>query len=475
MSISSDGIHKYRWVILFNVVLTIFMANLDSSIVNVALPVMAQELQVSTASIGWVVSSYLIIISSTILIFGRLADIHGKTIVFKFGIALFIIGSFICGISNSLTTLIISRFIQGLGAAASMSTTQAITTSVFPLNERGRALGICGAFAALGAMIGPPLGGFIVSIFSWKFIFLINIPVGLVALILSLCIFPNPTTVKKEKLDLKGSALLVLSITLLFGSLTQGQEFGFNNIFIILGIVISIICMFIFIIIEKNISSPLVDLSIFKNKLFSLSIFCGLISFVCISASNIIQPFYFQNALKFTPSFTGVCMIVAPIILIIISPVSGYLSDKFGSELLTILGLTILGLGLLLMSTLTHYSSLTLVLTFIIIMSLGNGIFQSPNNSLIMSSVPKNKLGIAGSINGLVRNLGLVLGVCLSTTLLYNKMSYKIGYHITTYINGRDDIFIYGMKYVYIIISILCFVGSILTAFRLYFQKNTND
>lgn len=462
---------KNRWTILLAVVSMTFMATLDSSIVNVALPVMSSKLSVSMASIGWVVTSYLIVISSTILIFGRLGDIKGKTRVFRYGVGLFTAGSLFCGISPNLVLLVISRIVQAIGAACAMSANQGIITHVFPANERGRALGTSGTFVALGTMVGPPLGGFIVSALSWHYIFLINIPIGIIVYIVGARVLPKTSRSLDEKVDTIGAALFVITIVALFGSLIRGQEIGYDKATVIGGFVISIIAFIAFILAEKRIKMPLLDLHIFENRLFSISILCGFISFTAIGSSNIIQPFYLQDTLKLSPAVTGMFMMVYPIILSVVAPASGYLSDKIGSEFLTFLGLIFTSAGLILMSTLNQYSSLLTMGIFIAIMSLGNGLFQSPNNSLIMSTVPKNKLGIAGSVNALIRNLGMVVGISYSTTLLYNRMSHKVGYHVVNYIVGRDDVFIYGMRYVYIVAALICLGGAIITAIRLYGSK----
>ena len=161
----------------------------------------------------------------------------------------------------------------------------------------------------------------------------------------------------------------------------------------------------------------------------------------------------------------------SPLILAVVAPISGHLSDKIGSEILTFIGLVITSLSLILMSTLNEHSTLISLLVFISAMSIGNGLFQSPNNSLIMSTVARNKLGIAGSVNALVRNLGMVCGIALSTTLLYSRMSNKIGYKVTDYVVGRNDAFIYGMRFVYITAAIICMIGAILTALRLFGKK----
>ena len=463
-----NEIHKKRWIILLTTVLLTFMATLDGSIVNVALPVMAQKLLVSMASIEWVVTSYLIVIVGTILIFGRLADIKGKTTIFKLGIIIFTIGSLTCGISNSLIILVFSRGLQAIGAAGTMSTSHGIITHVFPSNERGRALGLNGTFVALGSMIGPPIGGIIVSIFSWQYIFLVNVPIGILALILAMKTLPKSSNNENEKLDIKGAVLFGSTMLLLFGALTFGKEIGFSNKIIIVSLISSLVLFILFIKVEKGMRQPLLKLEIFNNSLFSLSVFCAFISFVAISCSNIILPFYLQYVMKMTPSSAGVIMMVSPIILAVAAPISGYMSDRVGSEVLTFIGLLGTSLGLFLISTLTEYSYLGFLIAFIAIMTIGNGMFQSPNNSLVMSTVDKDKLGIAGSINALVRNLGMVFGISLSTTLLYSLMSKKIGYHVTGYIEGRDDIFMYGMHYVYMAAAIICAIGAILTAYRLY-------
>jgi EmrB/QacA subfamily drug resistance transporter len=470
-SVKNKTYNKNRWIILFTVVSATFMSTLDGSIVNVALPDMSIKLHVPMASIEWVVTGFLITILATILIFGRLGDIKGKTKIFRLGVILFTLGSFLCGLTNSLLFLIAARCIQAVGAAATMATNQGIITQVFPPNERGSALGIVGTFVALGGMTGPPLGGFIISIASWKYIFFLNVPVGIIVFIMCVKTFPKSNKSSSEKLDPKGSLLFMVSIILMFGALVQGQSTGYNNPFIIYAFIISFITFILFVIVENKLESPLLEFSIFKNSLFSISIICGFISFVAISASNIILPFYFEDAMKLSPASTGFYMMVSPIVLSVVAPISGHMSDKIGSEILTLIGLTLTSVGLFLISTLNISSSLVLIVIYIIIMTIGNGMFQSPNNSLIMSTVEQSKLGIAGSVNALVRNLGFVVGTSVSTLILYNKMSDKIGYRVIDYIKGKDYVFMYGMKYVYIYAALLCLIGASITGFRLYYSK----
>lgn len=471
LSKTENEIYKKRWIILFTVLSSTFMATLDGTIVNVALPNMSDVLNVSMASIEWVVTSFLITIVATILIFGRLGDIKGKIKVFKFGLILFTLGSLLCGLTSLLPVLVAARVIQAIGASATMATCHGIITEVFPPNERGRALGFLGTFVALGAMAGPPLGGIIVSALSWEYIFLINVPIGIIVFIFTMRVFPKSNKVLNEKFDIIGAILFTLSTVTLFGALVQGQTTGYNNPAMLSAFVVAFIAFIAFIWIENRIKSPLLYLKIFSNSLYSISIICGFISFVAISAPNIILPFYFQDSLKLSPAATGLFMMISPIVLAVVAPFSGYLSDKIGCEILTLTGLTLTSLALVMISTTNENSSIVLLMSYIVIMTIGNGMFQSPNNSLVMSLVPKDKLGIAGSVNALVRNLGFVVGTTLSTLLLYNRMSYKVGYRVIDYIKGRDDVFVYGMRFVYMSAAVLCAVGAILTALRLYKSK----
>jgi EmrB/QacA subfamily drug resistance transporter len=381
----------------------------------------------------------------------------------------------LCGLSNSLPVLILARVIQAIGAAGTMSTNQGIITQIFPAHERGRALGISGASVALGTLVGPPLGGLIISLFSWKYIFLINLPIGVVAWIWSRSTLPRERPVNRESLDWKGAILFILVIVPLFGCLTFGQTIGYEHPLIIGGFVVAALALTAFLWVERNCPAPLLDLSIFENQLFSISIFCSFLSFVAINSSIIVQPFYLQDVLKMTPGLTGLFLMVYPLILMVVAPASGYLSDKIGSELLTFVGLVLISGGLFLMSTLNQFSSLWVIGIFMAIMSLGNGLFQSPNTSLVMSTVPRHKLGIAGSVNALVRNLGMVFGIAVSTSILYHQMSRKIGHRVVDYIPGRDDVFVYGMRYVYITAAAICLTGAILTAFRLYYRKHDRE
>jgi len=461
-----------RWIILLITVMSTFMATLDSSIVNVALPGMAKSLNVTTGLIAWVVSAYLIVVSVCILFFGKLGDLKGQARIFRLGLLIFTVGSFLCGVTHTLPLLIAARAVQAVGAAGTMANSQGIITRTFPPEERGRALGINGAFVALGTLVGPALGSLIISFASWEYLFWVNVPIGILVYIANLKLFSKiQEDTSNEKLDILGAVLFTLAIAPLFIGLEYGQTIGYYNPLIIASLLVAVVAFISFLIVERKIKTPLLDLEIFKNKWFSISIFCAFTSFIAISCANILMPFYLQNALALSAGMAGIFMTIYPLVLALAAPISGYISDKIGSEVLTLIGLLLTSGGMFLMSILNDHPSFFIMGLYIAIMSLGNGLFQSPNNSLIMSMVPVNKLGVGGSVNALVRNIGMVVGIALSTSILYSVMSAKIGYHVTGYVEGRNDAFISGMRFAYIAGAAICLLGALITAIRLHGRK----
>ncbi|MCM3698874.1 MFS transporter [Paenibacillus macerans] len=464
-------IQKRRWLILVVLNLFTFMSTLDGSIVNIALPVIAKRLDLQVAEAEWVVTAYLLMICAAILFFGKLGDIVGKIKVFKWGMIIFTVGSLLCGFSSSLTMLVGSRLIQALGASMTMANSQGIITDIFPANERGRALGLIGTFVSLGSIAGPSLGGVIVSALGWEYIFWVNIPVGLIAIVLGWRTLPGDRTKLRVKIDKAGSLLFPLFILALFSGLLLGQQIGYRDPRIIAALVIAAVVFIVFLWIETRKSEPMLQLSLFKNPLFSLSILCGFLVFVANFCFNIIAPFYTQSILNLSPSQAGLLMMLFPIVMVIVAPLSGALSDKIGSELLTFAGLIVMVVAQVGLAGLHGSSPIFLVGVWIAMLGLGSGLFQSPNNSLVMSKVPRTQLGIAGSINSLVRNIGMVVGITVATTTLFGVMSSLAGQRVTGLVPGRPDLFLSGMHVVFMTSATICLVAAVLTGWRLWSAK----
>ncbi len=411
------GIQKKRWIILIVLNIFTFMSTLDGSIVNIALPEISKQLNLPMAQITWVTTGYLMAICAAILVFGKLGDIVGKIRIFKIGTIIFIIGSLLCGLSTSLPALIASRIIQALGASMTMANSQGIITDIFPASERGKALGLIGTFVSLGSIAGPSLGGVIVSTLGWEYIFWVNLPIGLIAIVLGWKVLPKDINKVKSSIDIPGSMLFSLFIVSLFAGLLLGQEMGYGDSRIVTALIVAVITFVAFIWIEIRRQEPLLQLSLFKNPLFALSILCVFLIFTANFSFNIIAPFYAQSILNLSPFHSGFLLMLFPITMVIVAPISGALSDKIGSEFLTFAGLVVMVIAQFGLAELHDGSAVSWVGLWIAMLGIGNGLFQSPNNSLIMSNVPRTQLGSAGSVNSLVRNVGMVVGITVATTI----------------------------------------------------------
>lgn len=467
-------VQKRKWWILVAVSMFTFMSTLDGSIVNIALPTISKDMNVPMNQAEWVVSIYLMVVCACLLLFGKIGDSWGKIKVFRLGMLIFTIGSLLCGFNHSLTFLLFARVVQAVGASMTMATNTGIITEVFPIHERGRALGMIGAFVSLGSIAGPGLGGIILSQFSWAYIFWINVPVGILTMIAGLKILPKDITMSKKSIDKAGFGLFSLSIITFFGGIFIGQEQGFLTLLPLILVVIAIISFGFFVMVEKKVAVPLITFSIFQNKIFTMSLITALLIFASNFFVNVVIPFYLQNARGLNPSYAGLLMMVFPFLMVVGSPISGYLTDKVGPEILVLIGLSLLSITQLMYMFMNQTTPIWYYILATAIMGLGNSLFQSPNNTMVMSSVTKENLGVAGSLNSFARNFGMVVGISLATTILYSAMSSAYGKHVTTYIQGRPDIFNYGMKITFLGSFLLCMTALILSVIRMRKKiKNT--
>ncbi|WP_462258875.1 MFS transporter [Vagococcus teuberi] len=470
MDTTNQTLNKNRWLVLVAIGLFTFMSTLDGSIVNIALPVMSKDMWIPMNQTEWIVSIYLMTVCACLPLFGKIGDSIGKIKIFRIGTLTFVIGSLLCGVTHTFELLLFSRIIQAIGASMTMSTNTGIITEVFPISERGRALGMIGAFVSLGSIMGPGLGGVILAKFTWEYIFLINVPVGLLTIILGQKVLPKDSTKSGNPIDFLGFLLFATTILTLFGGIFIGQELGYVHTLPIILIIIALMSMILFYRVEINRDNPLIQFSLFKNKVFTLSLLTASMIFVTNFFTNVVIPFYLQNTRGYSASFSGLLMMVIPFTMIVGSPVSGYITDKVGAKLLTFVGLILITISQVLYLVLGQQTSLIFFVFASIFVGLGNALFQAPNNTLVMSNVEKKDLGVAGSLNSLARNLGMVIGISLSTTVLYAAMSHNYGQKVTTYISGRPDVFIYGMHAVYMTSFVICLIATILTGIR-FFKK----
>jgi EmrB/QacA subfamily drug resistance transporter len=421
-----------KWWVLASVACGTFMATLDSSIVNIALPTLTKELGTTVFQIKWVVIIYLFVISCLLLPFGRMSDEYGRKRIFQMGYLVFIFGSALCGVSSSLPLLVFFRMIQAIGAAMLMVNGPAIITSTFSTNERGAALGTLAMVVSAGLISGPSIGGLLITYFTWKSIFWVNIPIGLAGTYLvQRNVTHDPTSRSKANFDWPGAIIqvfLLLGLILIFDpphvSFSGGKPIVFNSWAIAL---FTILMAFIFVRIEATAEAPLFDLSLLKNKVFLTANIASFFTFVSFSSVSVLMPFFLEEVMGLPPHETGLFMTAIPLTIFVIAPISGRLSDRFGGQELSFSGGAIAAIGLLAMagafgSGIQRDIAPSSIILALCSIGLSLGLFQSPNNSAIMSSVPLEKLGVASAFLATVRNLGLVIGTGLSTGLFSARL-----------------------------------------------------
>lgn len=459
------------WLMLVATSLTTFMTVLDASIVNIAMPKMSTDLNIPMNRAEWAVSFYLVTICILITLFGKLGDEIGKIRIFQIGTVIFVLGSLICGVSHSLALLLAGRLIQAIGASMTMASNFGIITQIFPNNLRGRALGILNSFVSLGSIAGPGIGGLILQQFTWQDIFLINVPVGIITFILGIATFPLKHHAIKIKIDVPGFSLWALAVLSLFVGIFEGQEVGFTQPKIVGLFILTIGFFMLFYYVEKRSNDPMINFNIFSNHDFTTGLICALLVFVTTFFANVLMPFYLEKTLALNALTAGIVLMGIPIMMLITAPISGAMSDTHGSQGITFIGLIALTVAEIYFAVLAPNQPFWWLIIAILLSGIGIGMFQSPNNALIMSSVDAKYLGIAGSLNGLAREVGMVFGLSISTTVLYLGMSTAANRHITTYVNNRPEWFVTGMHASYLVAVLCAAVALLITGYRLLAQR----
>lgn len=441
------------WIIFYATMIGVMMVNIDATIVNVALPVIANNYHIQISQVQWVISSYILTACILLPISGRLSDIYTKKVIYLLGFAVFTIGSLLCSIATSLCMLVIFRFIQGIGAAMIMSNNQALIVMNFPEHIQGRALSLNGVNASFGAIVGPALGGFLISALGWRSIFYINIPIGIIGCIIGYRVLPNNEKRLPMKIDVKGSilfAIIITSILLAFDNISDGKFLNWQTgilllTFLTLGI--------IFIKQQKITLFPLIDFTLFKNKLYLNSNLSAFIVFMALGGNSILLPFYLHDILHLTPATMGMILFVSPIVMMFLSPISGYCSDKYSIKKLVLFGLCLLCLGLILLGMSTVKTTIWQIVIYQLIIGTGFAFFQPPNNVSLFKNIDLDDFGVASSFNALMRNLGRVFGVVLATSVFSLIFTHILQNHHKANKVIYNHAFFYGFKTAFFILA----------------------
>jgi len=413
--ITPEDAHRRRWQLLALTSVGAFIAPLDGSIVSVALPSMGSDLRLSFAASMWVQAAYLLTTAVLLIPMSRLADQYGRVRFYLMGIAIFALGSLLAALSINGAWLIGSRIVQGAGGALMIATAAAITTAAFPPNERGRALGINVMAVYIGLSVGPPLGGLLVDSLGWRWIFFINLPIGLMVFLWGSMMLPQSERVDDApRVDVVGATLLGLFLINLLVPLTFATEWGWAAPLTIGLLVISAASLVGFVVVERRVKWPILDLNLLlHNRLFAAANFAALLNYMALFAISVLTAIHLQIVQGRSASATGLLILSQPLIMAALSPFSGRLSDRIGSRVLATGGMVAIATGMVLLGLMPEQAPVWQVAAYLALVGLGMASFSAPNASAIMGSVRRDQLSVASSFMGTMRTAGQALSVAL--------------------------------------------------------------
>lgn len=465
---------NYKWWVFGTLGISTFLSVVDHGSALVALPNIELHFGTDLPTVQWVVIGTALAISALLLPMGRLGDMVGRKNVYIAGFSVFVAASAVAGFSPTLEVLIGAKVVQGVGSAMIQANAMALIISVFPASERGRALGSHLSFVGVGAIAGPAVGGFLVDVFSWRAVFLMNLPIGVVAIAATALIIRSSQESQRNAgedgagFDWLGavlSGLFLLTALLLIGN---GHRAGWTSELVLAGYAAVAALLATFVWWELRAPSPMLDLRIFQRKAVSLGVIAGWLSYLGGASGRFMMPFYLQRVLEYSPRDVGLFMIPSAFSLVIVGPLAGSLSDRFGWRRLTTGGLALSATGAFIMATqLTPHSSAALVVGALLLQSIGIGMFQSPNNNAVLSAVERSRYGVVSALTQLARNSANVTSIAVTTTVVVVTMgSMGVEPSLDAVSPAVADAFVAGLHRAFYLLGGLLLVGAVICLAR---------
>jgi EmrB/QacA subfamily drug resistance transporter len=443
------------WVLL-GIGLGSFMSTLDVGIINVTLPTLVESLHTTFLQAQWAVLSYVLVSSSLVLAVTRLGDMWGKKYLYLGGLVLFTLSSLLCGLAPNIYWLIGFRTLQGIGSVFLSGLGLAIITEVFPAAERGRSVGIIGSVVSLGVALGPSVGGLLLGLAGWRSVFLINVPLGIMATVLvARVVPPSVLTTVKQRFDPVGAVLTLITL----GSFALGMTQGLLSL-----LAIALLGLVCFLLVELSLEQPLLELHLFANFRLSMSLLSNLLVYVVLSGVLLVTPFFLERVKEYSTAEVGILLALPSITSGLVAPISGTLSDRFGSRLMGLIGLGLMIGGCLAISSFnTQLTELGYVLPYLIY-GLGFGFFRSPNDSTVMGAVPRERLGIASGLLSLSRTCGVTVGISVIGAA-FAALSSRVagGIDIT---HAPPGAIVAGFQGTFRLAALILTVAAVVSAFR---------
>ena len=465
---------SYQWQVFGTIAIGSFLSVVDHGSVLVALPQIESHFSSDLPTVQWLVVGYALAISVFMLPMGRLGDIVPRKYVYVTGFVIFVLAAALAGVSPNLGTLITAKVIQGIGSAMIQGNGMATIISVFPGSERGKALGYHLSVVASGAIAGPAVGGFLVSALNWRWVSFINVPIGIVTIIVSILVLSNERSARdlasgaRPAFDWGGAVLSGVGLLLFLLAMGNGDRLGWTSPWILGGGITATALFAAFVWWELRVASPMLELRLFKRKLVAMGAALGWISFLGSSASRFLMPFYLQRVLEYSPKDVGLIMILPALAMVTTGPISGRLSDKFGWRFLTVGGLSLSAVAWIAFAIgLNDHSSLPFIIGMLMLQSIGTGLFNTPNNSSILGAVERSSYGIVSSLTQLIRNSANVTSVALATTVVVVTMGSRgVVPSLDAVTPQVADAFVAGLNRAFFLMACLLVAGAVVSFIR---------
>ncbi|HXZ58367.1 MAG TPA: MFS transporter [Gaiellaceae bacterium] len=447
-----------RWWTLGALCFALFMIMLDNTVVNVALPAIRKDLGVTQAELEWTVAAYALTFASLLLTGGKLGDLVGRRLIFAIGLVIFTLSSLACGLSGSATELIGARAVQGVGAALMMPATLSIISATFSVKERGTAIGIWAGVSAMALAIGPLLGGIITEHISWNWIFFVNVPIGIVAVLAAIFVVPeSKDTSREQRLDLPGLATSAIALFSIVFALIEANRYGWGSTLIMSLFALGAVSLVAFIWLELHQRLPMLDLSLFKSGTFTGANLVAILVTLAMFGIFVFFPIYMQTYLGWSPVQAGAALLPWTVMIVIFAPIAGKLSDRVGSRWLMAGGMTTVAACCLLLSTTGLNSSFWNLLPAFLLGGLGMSFVMTPMSAAAMGAAPVAKAGVASGVLNTFRQVGVALGIAIMGAIVTDRAATRGGLR-------NPEGFVYGLTYGMKVSAAICLAGAVAAA-----------
>jgi len=416
------GTLSYKWKALFTVAMGTMMATMDASITTIALPILTEVFEKDLTVVMWVTVAFILVSSSLMLILGKISDMIGRKRIYTIGMAVFTLGLGACSLAQSMEHLILFRAVQAVGAAMSISCGTAIVTEAFPVSETGKGLGLLSMSVSIGFILGPILGGVLLDWLDWRSLFYVRVPAGTAIFLMALWLLKKDSVqLEKVELDLSGTLTSSGGLFCLIFGISQVKAHGPTAPVVLLFFGAGLLILMLFVWVERRAADPLVDLSLFGNRIFLLATASLFLFFVAAPPYILVMPFYLMEGVGFTPMQTGLLLAVVSMVTIVSSPLSGALSDRIGRVWLSAFGAAATAVAFFLMLGFDLQTKVSAIIWVLVLLGIGVGSFQPPNNSIIMGAVTRDRLGSASALIATQRQVGISLGMALAGAIFSER------------------------------------------------------